>query len=152
MKKLYYIKEERICTLCNLLKPFSEFNWDKRYNIPFSRCKQCFNEKCKQYRDSKLGKITHKKWIKSERGKQVRKQAFNIWKTKYPDRRKAVYYVKNAIRDGKLKRLPCEKCGNPKSQAHHFSYSKENWLNVIWLCKKHHTQVHFNKNQSISKC
>lgn len=47
--------------------------------------------------------------------------------------------VNRAIRRGKLKRQPCEACGNLKSQAHHYlGYARENWLKVKWLCKPHH--------------
>jgi hypothetical protein len=143
MKKLYYTKEERICTKCNILKPFSEFNWDKRYNIPFSRCKTCFNERCKKYRHSKMGKQTYEKWVNSTKGKSVRHNAHFKWKNANPDQHKAVYYVKNAIRDGRLLRKPCEICGDVKSEGHHTSYKRENWLKVVWLCKKHHISVHF---------
>lgn len=44
--------------------------------------------------------------------------------------------VNHAKRDGKLIPLPCEVCGNVKSEAHHRDYSKP--LEVQWLCRKHH--------------
>lgn len=51
--------------------------------------------------------------------------------------RSAIY---NAIGDGRLVRLPCEVCGNPKSQGHHTDYRK--LLDVKWLCFKHHREAH----------
>lgn len=57
-----------------------------------------------------------------------------------PDKAKARYAVGNAVRDGLLKRLPCEVCGNPKSQGHHDDYSKP--LDVRWLCFTHHREYH----------
>jgi hypothetical protein len=48
-------------------------------------------------------------------------------------------YTGNAIRDGRLIRKPCEKCGK-KAQAHHDDYSKP--LDVRWLCFKHHREFH----------
>lgn len=39
-----------------------------------------------------------------------------------------------------MKKLPCVKCGNIKSQAHHEDYSKP--LKVTWLCAIHHTELH----------
>ncbi len=45
-----------------------------------------------------------------------------------------------ALRTGRLKRMPCEVCGETKAQAHHDDYSKP--LDVRWLCQKHHLQHH----------
>lgn len=48
--------------------------------------------------------------------------------------------VRYAIRKGTLKREPCEVCGVEESEGHHTDYSKP--LEVKWLCKKHHDEVH----------
>lgn len=66
---------------------------------------------------------------------------FNISKQRVeqivnPQAEKARDTTKQAIKNGKLTRLPCRVCGNPKSEAHHEDYSKP--LEVDWLCKKHH--------------
>lgn len=50
--------------------------------------------------------------------------------------------VGNALTSGKLRRQPCAKCGNPKSQAHHDSYFPDKWLKVRWLCGTHHREWH----------
>lgn len=44
------------------------------------------------------------------------------------------------VQAGRLKREPCERCGEVKTQAHHDDYSKP--LQVRWLCQEHHTDVH----------
>jgi DNA-binding CsgD family transcriptional regulator len=44
-----------------------------------------------------------------------------------------------AVRCGLLRRQHCEKCNNPKTEAHHDDYSKP--LAVRWLCKKHHEEA-----------
>jgi hypothetical protein len=46
--------------------------------------------------------------------------------------------IGNALRDGRIVKVPCEICGNPKSQAHHDDYSKP--LEVRWLCFTHHRE------------
>lgn len=46
-----------------------------------------------------------------------------------------------AIKTGKLKKMPCIKCGNENSEAHHPDYSKP--LEVEWLCKKCHSKEHY---------
>lgn len=51
-------------------------------------------------------------------------------------------YAHVYIKRGKLIRKPCEVCGNPKSEPHHHDYHKP--LDVQWLCKSHHLQLHGN--------
>lgn len=55
-------------------------------------------------------------------------------------KKKARLAVTHAIEKGRLKRKPCEKCGDPKAHAHHFDYTKP--LEVVWLCSVHHGEVH----------
>lgn len=49
-------------------------------------------------------------------------------------RRQVTYHIKT----GKLKKEPCF-CGETKVEAHHPDYTKP--LDVIWCCKKHHTEL-----------
>src|SRR6185295_16839071 len=41
---------------------------------------------------------------------------------------------------GKLLPQLCAKCGDPKAEKHHEDYSKP--LEVIWLCRKCHLELH----------
>jgi len=41
---------------------------------------------------------------------------------------------------GKIKKENCKICGSPNSQMHHEDYNKP--LQVIWLCRKHHLELH----------
>lgn len=52
--------------------------------------------------------------------------------------------LNHAIRDGKIKRMPCRVCGDLKSEAHHDDYKKP--FNVKWLCFKHHREYHEHGN------
>lgn len=63
------------------------------------------------------------------------------YRKRFPERRNARDRVYYAIKTGKLNRLPCYKCGNKKSEAHHEDYSKP--LDVKWLCKKCHSKEHY---------
>lgn len=63
------------------------------------------------------------------------------WRAKHPEAYRAQNAVNNAIRDGKLKKLPCAMCGSQENvQGHHKDYSKA--LDVVWLCAKCHHRVH----------
>jgi hypothetical protein len=55
----------------------------------------------------------------------------------------ARYAVSNAVRDGRLVKGPCQECGTWLVQAHHHKgYEREYWLDVVWLCVRHHKAVH----------
>jgi len=66
------------------------------------------------------------------------------WAANNPQKRRAHFQVSNAIRDGKLFRLPCAVCGSLVTDAHHEDYSKP--LDVIWLCRQHHLSIHATRN------
>lgn len=77
---------------------------------------------------------------KTPAGKFQHKLALVKHQRLHPDRYRARYAVTNAIRDGRLMRMPCEVCGNAKTDGHHPDYSRP--LDVKWLCRKHHTDAH----------
>ncbi len=51
--------------------------------------------------------------------------------------------LNHAIRDGKVIRMPCKECGNPRSEAHHHDYNKP--YDVEWLCRQHHNHITWSK-------
>lgn len=137
----------RTCNICKIAKPFTDFYWDSRFNLPFGRCKPCYLKKCRAYRHSEKGKKVYAKWL-DKNGRDVRNKALLKWRLANDDKYRAHYAVTNAVRDGRLKKEPCIKCGNPKSEAHHESYSEENWLNVIWVCRTHHSEITYESVRS----
>ena len=52
----------------------------------------------------------------------------------------ARHTLQRHVREGRVVRMPCEVCGNAKTQAHHADYGKP--LDVRWLCQKHHNDLH----------
>lgn len=75
------------------------------------------------------------------RNKASRNRYFKEYKKLHLEKANARVKLQQAVRSGKIKRLPCKVCQKIPSQAHHPDYSKP--LKVIWLCKKHHTEIHF---------
>lgn len=71
-------------------------------------------------------------------GKEGRKARYEA---RYPQKKIAHRALNYAVRLGRVVRLPCELCGNVKSQAHHDDYSKP--LEVHWLCRQCHWTEHF---------
>ncbi len=49
---------------------------------------------------------------------------------------------RDAVKCGRIKRLPCEVCGSAKSEGHHHKgYAKRHWFDVQWLCRTHHAEA-----------
>ena len=56
---------------------------------------------------------------------------------------KAHKAVRYALLKGRLTRMPCAVCGGVDTYGHHHrGYAVENWLEVKWLCMKHHMEEH----------
>lgn len=53
---------------------------------------------------------------------------------------RAAQKLRDAIRQGKITRQPCEVCQEPDAQGHHTDYSKP--YDVRWLCAQHHREEH----------
>ena len=72
-------------------------------------------------------------------GRAAGNRAKRAYLDRNPIKRAAHIATGNAIRDGRLKREPCEACG-ARAEAHHDDYSKP--LDVRWLCPTHHAEWH----------
>lgn len=102
----------------------------------YPKCREVgkFVEFCNKHTDlkkeySNLFKEHHNKWFL-----KYYKKTSDIYKKHLARNR-----VAKAISGGRIKKLPCEKCGD-KAQAHHDNYDEP--LNVRWLCRFHHMQFH----------
>lgn len=69
------------------------------------------------------------------------------WRKRNPAATKAHSKVDTAKRAGRLKKQPCEVCGNPRASAHHDDYSKP--LQVRWLCHDHHVETHHGSTPKV---
>lgn len=112
------------CLSCRKKKQLTEFNKAKS-KLGFSgRCKECNLKKQKEARE-----------IKRESSPFAR---FDRWTTK--QKRAARMKVNNGIAAGTVKKMNCVICDSQKSQAHHENYDKP--LDLIWLCSRHHADIH----------
>ena len=59
---------------------------------------------------------------------------------RYPIKTKARMMLAKAVRAGKIKREPCQVCGEKNAQAHHPDYKFP--FRVNWLCPLHHKNMH----------
>ena len=63
------------------------------------------------------------------------------FRERYPEKHAAHRAVEKALREGRLKRQPCEQCGvSDDLHAHHTDYSRP--LHVVWLCRPCHIAEH----------
>lgn len=76
----------------------------------------------------------------AEQNKDKTRAAKQRYIAQNPDKRFCHVALNNAVRDKKIMKEPCEKCGEKKSEAHHEDYSKP--LEVLWLCRKCHARHH----------
>ena len=66
-------------------------------------------------------------------------------KRKPSQQRRAHDAVHYAVAVGYLRKEPCH-CGNRIVQAHHhLGYADEHFLDVVWLCARHHKEAHPNR-------
>jgi hypothetical protein len=82
------------------------------------------------YKDRKIDRV------------KVNKQKLD-WYHNNPEEKKKMttrFKLHYAVKSGKILKLPCEVCGNEKSEGHHDDYNKP--FEVRWLCKKHHEEHH----------
>jgi ribosomal protein S27AE len=106
-----------------------------------------YKDKNKRAAYAKQYRATHKEyyakknavWKKANKDRVAVHQVRNYNALKV-SARMAIYY---AIKTGKMQRLPCVRCGAGRAEGHHKDYAKK--LRVIWLCKKHHTEIHLKK-------
>ena len=147
----------RLCIKCNEFFEDSEFYYLN--NKGTGTCKNCT---CKAVRKNRKKNIEHyKKYDKSRSNLPHRIKArveyqknnpdkFRAYKKKWelnnPEKRNATITVNNHKRDGKLISKPCLICGDKNVQAHHEDYNKP--LEIIWLCDKHHKELHKNRRKN----
>lgn len=143
----------RTCRLCKVEKPLMDYYVHASGNLQ-RECKECWKAYVKanrlarasQYQDYERGRANlphrveaRKEYAQTEQGREAFRRASKRYVERYPAKKAATTAVKNAIRDGRLIRQPCECCG-AWAQAHHDDYSKP--LDVRWLCPKHHAEWH----------
>ena len=136
-------RTEKICSICLKLLPLDSFHKFKgNLDGHYTNCKKCRIQKSHEsyLRRSEKIAMSTKEYRKTDKGKLARKVEDINRRKNHPGKYKANYLLTNAVRDGRINRLPCEVCGEIKSEGHHPDYSKP--LEVKWLCKIHHNNIH----------
>ena len=133
----------KTCFKCKAEKPLTEFYKHSRMaDGHLNKCKECTIHDSASHRNKNLEKV---RAYDRERGKiperiKANTEVNRAWRAEDTRRHRAHNMVARAIRNGSLVRLPCIRCGEDKSLAHHEDYDKP--LEVMWLCQPCHKQRH----------
>lgn len=79
-------------------------------------------------------------FLRSRKPAKTSNEASRIYYEKNPEKLRAHYEVKYAVRIGRLTKQPCAVCGASDVHAHHEDYSRP--FDVVWLCPLHHIARH----------
>ncbi len=154
------------CFKCQESKPLEGFYRHKEMaDGRLGKCKDCTKADVKRHREEniekiraydrsrsnsddrrKMNKANYRKRTSTPEGRAKEWAQKRKWAEANKEKITAHTLVGNAIRDGKLKAKPCERCGYAVGvQAHHEDYSKP--LDVVWLCRSCHGQRHREINE-----
>jgi hypothetical protein len=140
------------CFKCMAVKELKEFyKHPKMGDGHLNKCKDCTKNDANSHRKNNLERIRE---YDRKRGKLANRIKLNTentraWRKEDSRRQKAHNAVSRAIKNGRLLKLSCKRCGNEKSLAHHEDYDKP--LQIIWLCQPCHKKRHNEINEMIKK-
>jgi len=133
----------KVCFKCNCIKQLDDFYAhpqmkDGRLN----KCKECTKKDAHTHRENNIDKIREYDRNRSKLAHRISQntEINRAWREEDKRRHRAHSAVRRAILNGVLVRQQCERCGNPKSVAHHEDYDKQ--LDVMWLCQPCHKDRH----------
>lgn len=130
-----------------MLKTCPDCNVNYEARSDSMRCKECWKavnrERTRKYEKENPEKrlATYKKYRSTD---EYRKRSRERYYSLPENKRKARYYLTNAIRDGKIQRPDkCELCsGTGRIEGHHHKgYAKKHWLDIQWLCTPCHKAI-----------
>ena len=131
------------CFKCKATKSLEDFyKHPKMLDGHVNKCKECNKNDVTANRNKNLEKVRTYDRARAKIPERIKAnvEVNRAWRAE--DSRRAVAHssVSRAIRNGFLVRMPCIKCGEAKSVAHHEDYDKP--LDVMWLCQACHKQRH----------
>lgn len=133
------MSEWKRCFKCDELKPLREYYRHPRMaDGHLNKCRVCTRKDVQDNRAAR--RDYYKEYDRARSQLPHRKALVRAMEHKHRARHLARIAVHNAVVRGKLKRSPCEVCGDPKVDAHHEDYGKP--LDVVWLCRIHHGMRH----------
>lgn len=131
------------CFKCKTNKPLEEFyKHPKMADGHVNKCKECNKNDVTTNRNKNIEKVRAYDRARGKIPERIKAgvEINRAWRQEDSRRVVAHSAVARAIRNGLLVRMPCIRCGEAKSVAHHEDYDKP--LEVMWLCQPCHKQRH----------
>lgn len=135
--------DTKACRKCGVTKSIDDFYVHKMMaDGHLSFCKECVKARVAAHREANLEAIqAYDRARYQEPGRHARSyQHAKSTRARHPEKARARTALRRAVKSGAVKREPCKVCGSRRVQGHHEDYSKP--LDVVWLCFKHHMEVH----------
>ena len=145
----------KTCTKCGITKPDNDFRVNGKMSDGLhSYCKTCSNRATELSRRKdreayrardrakyarKMQKLRGEGYVVGNPENRARDVDPEFVKLKLNTRKT----TRRAIARGLLTKAPCQVCGVDEVEAHHPDYHQP--LQVVWLCKAHHKEVHSNR-------
>jgi len=129
----------KVCFKCEAELPIVNFYKHPRMaDGHLNKCKACARYDVRQNRKVRVEYYREYDCVRSKTTERI--EAIKKLARKDDVKRLARIALRNAVARGKVKRLPCEQCGKTPADAHHPDYAKP--LDVVWLCRQHHMDLH----------
>lgn len=131
----------KTCVKCKQALPIDDFPAAKGYRDGHhSYCKPCFTAYKREWdrRNRDKTKLHREKFSAKVESKVKHSLAASQYRERYPEKIKARHLLEYAVKSGRMARLPCQFCGEGRSEAHHEDYSQP--LAVVWVCGTCHRE------------
>ena len=131
--------ETKKCFKCGKEQGVSEFyKHSKMADGRLGKCKTCTK---KDVDENRKKNIDYYREYDRKRGNRQPRSHERKWRKENPEKYCAHYLLSNAVRDGRIKKGPCERCESTnRVHGHHDDYAKP--LEVRWLCCPCHHREH----------
>jgi hypothetical protein len=141
--KEYSMIRSKTCFKCQTVKLLDEFyKHSAMADGHLNKCKECNKKDALEHRLKNIEKVREYDKRRAKLPDRI-KLALRVnqeWRLADKRRAKCHNAVARAIKKNELVPMPCIRCGEVKSVAHHENYDKP--LDVMWLCQPCHKQRH----------
>jgi hypothetical protein len=145
------------CKLCvkKYQKEFYLRNKERRstyFKESFEKDSDKFLERASSYYENNKEKRAEaiKRYSHTPKGKLVVRLAQKNYRLRYPLKTEAREIFNYQVRIGKITKEPCAVCGDIKVDGHHYK-GYDLPLEVQWLCRTHHSEVHKEQRAILKK-